>query len=207
MSVLGNYVELVTNGTALGRPSKNIFRYMKSSGPAGGTKAAFATAFKTAVGDVITAAMDSAYGISSYTIRNFDNATDLAEIQSFTPETGGVTSDDPKIHSAVCIHLYSDQRGKRYQGRKHFGPPAEGQDEDGVLTGGGITQWAAVRDACLLPITETDTGTTYVPCIVSGPPLSQLEVNPTTVFALQVLTARLNLTLGTMRRRRLATTF
>jgi hypothetical protein len=196
-------IDVTANVAAAGGraiPQRNTFYYRRTATTFLSNKTQLNTIFVTTVLTPLIAALNSRYVTNLNLIRCINDATDA--YAQFTPAlTGAITTDSYDSRSSVYMQLRSGFRGRAFNGSKHFSPLSEIDTTGDVLTGTGLTRWQAVATA--LGATMTDAGgNIWVPCILSGPPISQIETNPTTVFTWDVASVALNKAVGQMRRRR-----
>lgn len=197
--VRGHFVE--TDGTV--KQLRNVFCYNRQNIVNPNTKASINTAFIATVVGPMMAALNQEYFMDGVSIRSLDDATD--PYQDFVNVTNGaILSDAAPTDTAVYLLIRTAKRGRSYKGSKHFGPLSEVDTTQNVLTGAGLARWRTVRDAVGLSFTA-DTSNIWQATIVSRK-LSQLAVNPTNVVWTAALVPILNLTVGTMRKRREKTT-
>lgn len=186
-------------------PVQNIFHYRRTATVFNLVKSTLNTAFQTAVVTPLLAALNVRYTQVNNLIRCVNDAMD-ANAQFFPAGVGAIATDSYDSRSAVYIRFSSGYRGRAFNGSKHFSPLSEVDTTGDVLTGAGLARWQAVAAACLVNITDA-TGNIWVPCILSGPPISQIEVNPTTVNTWDLIACQLNKTVGGMRRRRAGSSY
>lgn len=208
-----SYVEIVMQGLIAAAGSNtvrtaNVWHYRKSVAGVLVNKTGLDAAFRASLLPAsVVARLNSRWSGVAITYRWLDDSNDAP--QSFPlVATGGIVTDSLPTDNAVTIQLNSNQRGKSGRGSKHYGPVSESDTTGDVLTGGALTAWQAIRD--LHPALFADAaGNTWVPCIISrqqnGFPVGQYLTNPTTVVSYDVTAAKLNATLGTMRRRKVRT--
>lgn len=116
---------------------------------------------------------------------------------------GATVTDSLPSYNAIYMLLSTAVRGRSYMGSKHFPGGSESDTTGDLLSGGGLANWQAVQTAILTPITDA-TPNTWKLCVVSGK-LSQIKVNPTFMSSEDVTVVVLDKSLGTMRRRKIAT--
>jgi hypothetical protein len=126
--------------------------------------------------------------------------------QTINPETivqfvnpGLKTGDRLPAYAAVTIQLRTNQRGRSYRGSKHYGPIAEADTTSDQLAVAVQPAWDNV--AITLAQALTVSGQVLVPVILSRTK-SQVMKDPVTLNAAAITNATLNLTLGTLRRRK-----
>lgn len=199
--------EVVVRGTqaAAGSsvtPSINVFHYRRNAVAVPMSKAALNTVFQANILVPILAAANVRYTPNTVSIRMLNDAED-AYADFAAAGAGAIATDSEPSDDAVFIYLKSGLRGKSYQGGKHFGGTSEVDTTGDILTGAGLARWQTVRNA-LTPNLVDATPNAWTPCIFSRT-LSQFRLNPTNIVTADVVTALLDLNIGTMRRRRSCT--
>lgn len=205
--IVGSIAEVAMLGTiaAAGSNSKNVanvYHYRLSVLTAPPTKAALDTAFQTAIVVPYAAAANNRFTQNSNTVRWIDDALD-APASVAHAAVGAIATDSVPLSEAVAMLLRTGKRGKSYRGSKHFVGVNEIDTTGDVLTGAGLARWQTLQTAIGTNITDA-LGNIWVPSVLSRM-LSTLTTNPTTIVANDVTSVLLNLTVGTMRRRRAAT--
>jgi len=208
------HVEVQMLGTisAAGSNSKNVanvYNFRRTANVLPLSKANINTAFQAAIGAPVIAALQARYSQTFNTVRFIDDATDVPS--GFAQAgVGAIATDSYATYGAVCVNLKTSYRGGSGRGSKHFTPFAEADTTGDVLTGAGLARWQTVEAALLAGFTDAD-GNVWVPEIVIRHPVdptkprSQLSVNPTTVLSNDVISSILDVTVGTMRRRKTKT--
>jgi len=205
--VLGSIAEIQMKGTlaAMGSTSKNtmaVHHYRLGLIVLPPTKTALETAFNAGVAAAFLAAANSRYTQSETTVRWIDEATDAP--QSFARAgVGAIATDALPTDVTVSMLLRTAKRGRNYRGAKRYAAVNEIDTTGDVLTGAGLVRWQALQTAVFASITD-GLGNVWVPSVLSTS-LSILATNPTTVVANDVTQCLLNKTIGTMRKRRVAT--
>jgi len=206
--MIKQYLEIVSYGyaTAIGGSTKNIvnvYNFMRLSDPATPNKTHIESQFQTDIMTPVLAALSVSYTQMFNTVRFFDDALDAPA--SFTEAgVGAITGDRLPDFSAVTIQMKTGLRGKSYRGSKHYGPIAESDTLGDTLVAGAVTRFTNVYNAVVAGFTDSD-GNTWYPVIKSSKPPAQYKINPCVVVANIVSSARLNKSLGTMRRRKIKT--
>lgn len=120
-----------------------------------------------------------------------------------TGNPGGQTGDRYDSFSAAKLSLNTGIRGKSFRGSKHFGPLSESDAAGDDLNAGAITNWTNTAVAIFgSPFILSDgTGNTFQCCVLSTL-LSKLTPPSIQFTGADVLSATLNHTIGTMRRRK-----
>jgi hypothetical protein len=205
--IVGSICEVAAQGVmaAAGSGAKNvasIFHYRLATLTAPATKVAIEQAFQTAIMIPFTNAASNRYTQSSTTIRWVDDAQDSPQAVT-RAVAGAIATDSQPTLSAVYMLFRTAKRGKSYRGSKHFPAVSEVDTTGDILTGAGLALWQTLRTAVATALTDA-LGNVWNLSLLSRT-LSTLTVNPTTVIANDVTSVLLNKTLGTMRRRRVAT--
>lgn len=202
------YIEIVAKATLAGSVggSKNIanvfhFRRVSTANPFNKTNVE--AAFQGTIMAAVLLASSQDYVQAGTTVRLLDDATDPP--QTFAETGPGVIATDrlPGFDSVV-VQLKTAIKGKSGRGSKHFAGIPEIQTTQNILTGTGPTLWGAVRDAMIAGFADID-GNVWVLGINSHKAPAQWLVNPVVLVWNDVTAGLLNLTLGTMRRRKVRT--
>jgi len=203
-----DYLEIIARGVlaANGAASKNVanvFNFRRVSGATTPAKANIEVAFQTAIMDKVLLAVSADYAQDGNALRWLDDATDPPVT---FPEigVGALATDRMPGYNAVVVQLHTAIKGKSGRGSKHFAGVVEASTTGDVLTGGGVTLWQTVATALNAGFTDSD-GNQWRLGINSHKPPAQWLVNPVTIVWNDVTSTLLNLTLGTMRRRKVRT--
>jgi hypothetical protein len=181
-------------------PCQNRYHYRRTTFVNLANKAQLSAAFIAGPMALLLAAANARYTPSALTIRWVNDAEDPPN-QFAVPGVGAIATDSMVSEDACYMRLRTAKRGPRFNGSKHFGCVNEIDSVGDVLVGAGLVRWQAVQAS--LPVAIVDAGpNTWALAILSGPPLSQIKVNPTTVVVNDVLTVVLNRNLGNMRKRK-----
>ncbi|MFZ1006816.1 MAG: hypothetical protein WAN65_08270 [Candidatus Sulfotelmatobacter sp.] len=198
-------VKLFGNIAAAGGNSVNtlnIFHFRLSALGSAVTKGALNNAFATNIIVPYATACNVRWSAINSTARFVNDATDV-EFSTTSPAVGLVATDSLPTDTCVSMLFRTALRGKRYRGGKRWAAASEADTTGDVLTGAGLARWQTLQTACNLPFNDAN-GNTWTPSVLSRF-LSQLAVNPTTVIANDVTVVLLNLNIGTMRGRKIAT--
>ena len=182
---------------------QTTFHYRRVATVIAPNKASFNTVFAANVYAPMLAAFNVGYANGTSNLRWINDAQDPTRTITLAG-LGAIATDRSSSFNAVYMNLRTAIRGKRYRGAKHFAAVNEIDTLGDVLTGAGLARWQTVQAAMLLQLTDGD-GNVWNPCIVSGKPLSQIKTNPTVVVFNDITEVILDLTLGTMRRRKVRT--
>jgi len=203
-----DYVEISMRATlaANGGQSKNIvniFNCRRVSGATTPVKSAIEAAFQTAIGAPILAASSDDYVQDGTAIRYLDDATD-PPVTFAEAGAGAISTDRMPGYNAVVVQMHTAIKGKSGRGSKHFAGVVEAHTTGDILTGTGVTLWQAVATAMAAGFTDAQ-GNSWRLGINSHKPPAQWLVNPVTIVWNDVTSTLLNLSLGTMRRRKVRT--
>jgi hypothetical protein len=180
----------------------NVFHYRRLGVAVDPNKANIAAAFVSDIMPDILLALNARASFTGIGVRFLEDAMDIKQVATVSL-VGAVAGDSMPNYVCGTVQLKTALRGRSYMGSKHLGPISEADGGDDVFTGAGLTRFQAVRSVLTIPFVDSD-GNTWVPCVVSRK-LSQLATNPTTVVRNDVVTAILNKTFGTLRRRKVRT--
>jgi len=199
--------QLILKGTlaAGGSSSKNIaanFYYQRIVGGVASDKAALSAAFLAGPYAAMLAAFNQAWSLGTSNIRFLDDALDPT-VTTALAGAGAIATDRMPSYNAIFMLLQTGVRGKRFRGSKHFAAGNEADTTGDILSGAGLGRWQAVQTAILAPLVD-GVGVTWNPCIVSFS-LSQVKTNPTSVTWNPITAVILDLTVGTMRKRKVKT--
>lgn len=175
------------------------FNYRRISTAVTPTKIALSNAFLAGPYAAMLAAFNARWSLGTSNIRWLNDATDQA-LTTILAGSGAIATDGAASFNSVFIYFRTALRGRKFKGGKHFPAVNEIDTTGDILTGAGLARWQAVQAAVFAPLTDA-TGNVWNPCIVSLS-LSSLRTNPVSVVWNDVTQAILDLTLGTMRRRK-----
>lgn len=150
----------------------------------------------------ICAALNVDYVTTGVTVRCLNDALD-PPVTVADATAGAIAGERLPDYNAVMILMRSAARGRNYRGRKHYGPIAESDSQDDVLVAAAVTRFTTIMTT--LGAGMTDANGNFWSQVVCSKTLSQLTVNPTNVVYQDVTQYLLNKSLGTMRRRKIAT--
>lgn len=205
--IVGKVMECIVKGTMTAggsnsTPCGNVFYYRLSNQVLAPTKAAFSTIFQATVLVPLLAAANIAYAPNSLLLRFLDDATDVP-LSVAAAGVGAIGTDSEPSNDAVVCYMRSAFRGKVFRGFKHFGATNEVDTLRDVLVGAGLVRWQAVRDSLKIALVDA-LGNTWTHIVFSRF-MSQVIVNPTVVRGSDITISLLDLTIGTMRRRKAKT--
>lgn len=198
------HIEVVVRGSlAAGGASVkncwNVFHYHRTTLVNPFSKTNFAAAFRTAVIVPLVAAANARYTVNRLSVRivndAFDPYQDIADAG-----VGAIATDSEPNNDAVYVLMKTAARGRQALGSKHFGGSSEVDTTDNILVGAGLARWQAVQAAVALSFNDASPNT-FVPTVLSRS-RSSLLVNPTFVWATDVVTTLLNKRIGSMVHRR-----
>jgi len=206
-----NYVEIVKQGYAVARGGQvknffNVFHFRRTNTVNILSKVHIEDAFQTAIGAKMLLALNVDYNETINTCRYFENALDPAT-QFDETGVGAITGDRGPDFMAVTLQLKSAVRGRAYRGSKHFGPVAESDTTGDALVSGAQTRYSAIGTAIITGFTDSD-GNVWVPGLKGSERASSpahYTTNPTTTVWTDITSFVLNITLGTMKRRKVRT--
>jgi len=197
ITIRGHYVDGAGNNKLIA----NVFHYTRPNGSTTLSKSAIDTAFRGILNAAFQAFLSTAW-IPDYTVvRCVDDPLDPEAQTALTATGSGQTGDPESECTSACFLLDTAVRGRRYKGRKHVGPISSVDTTNGELSGGGITRGATLGAAMIA--TFSASGDTWTPAVYSR---TNQTVPVTIASCLAAMTPingyRLNLTIGTMRRRK-----
>lgn len=187
---------------------ENVYNFRRTANVLPLSKTNIETAFQAAIAVPVTNALNVRFVQTLNTVRFIDDALDPP--QGVTRAiAGAIAGESQATYDSIVINLKTGVRGRSGRGSKHYGPIGEASTNGDVLIAGAIVLFNLIGAAILAGFTDAD-GNVWVPEIVirnSAIPgtSSQLRTNPTTVRANDVISAVLDSTVGTMRRRKVKT--
>lgn len=181
----------------------NVFYYRLTTQNTLPSKASLKVAFTTAVVAPLLAAVSSRFTPGSVRIRNVQDVSDLAQVITVAG-VGAIATDSYATDDAVVIDLLSNYRGKMCRGNKHFAGLVEADTTHDLINAGGQAAWNPVKLGVKAVLTDTDTNV-WTPFILSRT-WSSLKA-PVKIFGVNITSALLLRTVGTMRRRRTPTVY
>jgi len=179
----------------------NIYHFQRTSPSGTLNKSHVEAEFNTAITPSILAALGVDYTQTFDTVRMVDDALDpaIAVARTGVGARSGLRLPD---FSAVTIRLNTATRGRFARGSKHFGPIAQSDCiGDTALSPTAIARFQTIATAILTGFTDAD-GNVWLPIILSRVPPAQFKVNPVIYQSYQINAAVVNLTIGTMHRRK-----
>lgn len=199
--------EIVMQGirSSQGANSKNfsfVFHYRRTSVSNTPDETVLLTQFNTNFAVNAVNYLNNTYTNNLLTCRFLDDAQ-RAVVPMSVNNVGAIAGDSMPSHASVFILLRTALRGRSYRGGKHFGPLSESDTTAGsadILNAGAIVNFTAMKALCTGSLIDAN-GNTWVPCILSRKPPSQLKTNPTTVVTNDVVAGFLNKRIGRMKRR------
>lgn len=187
-------------GTA--KQVQSLFCYRRTATVFAPVKSQLVAAFVAGPYAAMLAAFNAGYANGTANVRWLDDAENATQTIALAG-AGAIATDRQPSYAAVYMLFRTGVRGKKFRGSKHFPAVNEIDTTGDVLTGAGLARWQAVQTACLAILTDAG-GNIWNPCVVSFS-LSQIRTNPTTIVRNDVTEVVLDLTLGTMRKRKVAT--
>lgn len=203
------HAELVLKGVvaAAGSTSKNmnlVMHYRRTANVLTINKTNLANAWLTANRALFTLTVSLRLVLSGLAVRWIDDALDAPVLTSDT-HAGAVTGDSMPLTASAYLKLSTGLRGKSYRGSHHIFPMAESQTTvltDDIWNAAALTTLGNLATGLLANVTDSD-GNVWVPQVLSKK-LSQLQRNPTTVVANDVISISVAKRVGNMRHRRVA---
>lgn len=178
----------------------NVYHFQRTSPSGTLVKANVEAGFNSSITPPTLAALSVDYTQTYNTCRMLDDALDLAIT---VPRTGvgARTGDRLPDFASACLRLYTATRGRFARGSKHVGPVAESDTLGDTLVSGALTRFRAIGTYIVSGFTDSD-GNVWQSVVVSRLPPAQYKINPCTIRSYQVTSTLLNLTVGTMKRRK-----
>ena len=183
----------------------NVFHFRRTATAVDPVKQNIANAFHTAVTDLLRVLVSSDWSFSSIGVRYIEDAEDLEKLctNAAWTKVGSVATDRCPDHECVSMLFRTSKRGRNYRGAKRFGGICEANTTKDLIAAADVAAWQALAASILAGFTDSD-GNVWVP-FVRSTNLSQLKTNPTTLVGADVIEVLVNLNLGTMNSRKVAT--
>jgi len=202
MPTLTQVIEIQQHGRVnlTGGPTKNffnIYHYELAFGTVD-TYTQLGQDFYAKVVQQLMPLLSSQYTLYELAIRMLDRATEQFTVVPMN-FPGGATGDRVASITSVTLPFKCVDRGKSFRGSKHFGPISDADQTGDQITPAIVPTWNTF--ATTLGGIFASVNGQYRPVIVSRK-LSQLKQDPTNVVGSRVSSVLVNLTLGTMRRRK-----
>jgi len=198
---------IVTAGGSNTRKALQVYHYRRTSVAITPTKAALSTIFISTMIPLIRACLNARYTGVGVSIRWLNDALDQATLVASTG-VGLVTGDSMPTTEAAFLLFQTGLRGKSYRGSKHIFPMSESATTTGtddIWNAGALVYLGALAAGALGSLTDSTTNV-WIPCVLSRK-LSQLRTNPTTVITNDVTSVLVNKRVGTMRHRKVLSTY
>ncbi len=179
----------------------NVFHFQRDGVVNPLNKANVESAFDTAIGVPIIAALNVRYTQSFNTVRMLENVTD--PIYQFSRSgVGAITADSLPAECNAFMNFRTVYRGKSYRGNKKFGPMSESDTTttSDVFNAGCLTRLGTIATALLAGFTDAD-GNIWTFGVLSRS-FSQLIVNPATVEWNRCTSIQVRKNVGEMRKRK-----
>lgn len=180
----------------------NVYHFRRTAVVGLFSNTAIANAFIAAMVPNICAALNVDFTTTDITCRCVNDALD-APVSVANATAGAIAGERLPDYNAVTVIMRTAARGRNYRGRKHYGPISESDSQDDVLIAGAVTRFNTINTTLGAGMTDAN-GNFWIQCVLSRE-LSTLDVNPTNVITNDVTERLLNKSLGTMRRRKIAT--
>jgi hypothetical protein len=175
----------------------NIFHYRLSAGSMD-SKQQIAGDFESKVFGFFTPLLASNYATTFILVRVVDDPED--QLNGIATAIVGAKAGDPlPTFTTVVTPLSCAQRGRSFRGSKHFAPIVDADQIGDELAPAAVAPWQAASSKLSVPLTSVNG--TYQPIVLSRT-RSQLKTAPTLIVGSDVVSAALNKTLGTMRKRK-----
>lgn len=194
-----------TGGTV--KPILNVFHFRRLTNSSPADFVQFLANFTTLFQEPILNTLNSRYNLIQTECRPMDDPAAATAIQPVNDSAAlGNAASAYDLLSAVVYQMKTGFRGRSFKGSKHFSGLDEGQVTGDELTAAAVTAtWDALTAAFVSAIAgiSDGSGNTFYPIILS-PTLS--SIGPTDIPGVftgaDVNGVVLNLTIGTMRRRK-----
>jgi len=182
------------------RRMSNTFYYRRTAIVLGVDKASLGASFESVVGSVFLAAANEDVTTPKTKIRWLNVRTDPTVERAMTGP-GAIAGQRLPLDTTVVMNIGTNKRLPRYKSRKFFGGGNEADTTGDVLTGAGLGRWQSLRDALLLPLSDTP-GNVWIPVTLQGAlEGTRLKVNPCILYTEDVTTCVLNLNVSDLDRR------
>jgi hypothetical protein len=182
----------------------NVYHFRRLAGIVSPGKASINTAFQTAIGDLVLAALNVDYSQTYNVVRFFDDAIDPAE-QFVQAGVGAIAGERLPDYVTATVRLKGNVRSRSGRGRKSYSPITEVDSTGDNLSTAERTRWNTVAAAILAGFTDGD-GNQWISIIKSGVLPAQYKMNPTTVVTYNVIQTSTNANLGILKRRKVKVT-
>lgn len=193
------------NLASAGGQSKDIdltFWYRRTAVLIAPTKLSLSNAFLAGPYAAMLAAFNVGWTLGTTNIRWFDDVFDPTTTTSLAG-VGAIATDRAASFNSVYMLFRSGVRGRRFIRGMHFPAVNEIDTTGDVLTGAGLVRWQAVQTSLIASLTDS-LGNIWNPCVVTYKG-STWKTAPTAVTYNDVTQIVLDLNLGTMRKRKVAT--
>jgi hypothetical protein len=206
------HVELVYNGLVASAGSNSramqaIFHYQRTSTVNPLNKTNVISAFITQTRTLLMTCLSLRLTLTNVACRIINDAQDAYKLTTDT-HAGLVTGDSMPLTNAAFLLFQTGLRGRSYRGSKHLFPVGESATTvltDDIFNAAALTYLGNFATAAAANFTDSD-GNVWFPVVLSRT-LSQLRTNPTTVVANPVTAILVNKRVGTMRHRKVKSTY
>lgn len=204
MAITAGVIELIAFGhiSEAGAPIKrvsNVYHYGQAiPNPVLPDPATVITSLYSVILQNIAPLLHDDYVLDEVTGRWLDQTTNPQSLSTLAAP-GVKTGDRLPAYATVCFQLHTNVRGRSYRGSKHYGPIAEADTTADQLAAGVLPAWTNMKNNLLQSFTIG--GQVLVPVVLSRTK-SQLQKDPVTISAAAVTSVILNLTLGTLKKRK-----
>lgn len=182
------------------RQVKNSFTYVANAPLIPISSLALATVFDAQVWSVVAPLLSTDYRGFAYDVYIPARYTPHTPVLRLTGQNGTHVGDRLPITQCVNVYLTTGFRGRKYTGRKMFGPIAEADTLRDELTAAAAALWTLALPKFSMILTDF-TGRSWTPTLESRVDTSA-NPNPLMIVGEVVTGARLNKTLGQCRHRR-----
>jgi len=198
------------NATATGgtvKPILNVFHFRRLTNSSPADFVTFLSNFTTLFQGPLLACLNERYNMEQTECRPMDDPAAATVVQPISePGALGNAASAYDLLSAVVYQMKTGFRGRSFKGSKHFSGLDESQVTGDELTAAAVTAtWDALTAAFTAAIAgiSDGAGNTFYPIILS-PTLSSLGPTdiPGVFTGADVSSVLLNLTVGSMRRRK-----
>ncbi len=199
--------QIILKGTlaAGGGSTKDIaltFWYRRTAVVLTPTKLSLSNAFLAGPYAAMLAAFNIGWTLGTTNIRWFDDVFDPTTTTSLAG-VGAIGTDRAASFNSIYMLFRSNVRGRKFIRGVHFPAVNEIDTTSDVLTGAGLVRWQAVQTSLIASLTDS-IGNIWNPCVVTYKG-SVWKSNPTSVTYNDVTQIVLDLNLGTMLKRKVAT--
>jgi hypothetical protein len=185
-------------------PTVFLYHFRRLSGSVTPSKANINTAFESAIGTPVAAALNARWAATVNSIRRMNDALD-ANVDFTSTLVGAITGDS--MPSDEAAFLFARTGVRYYLGGKHYGPMSESDTTTSgdIFNSGCLTRLTAIATALLAGFTDSD-GNVWKSSVFAAS-LSQVSTNPVTIIAADYTQVLPNHRVGSMNRRKVASVY